>query len=104
MKMFDVLGVRISAVNLDLAFAHLLEMIQTRRQGIVCVAPVSTIVDAYQDASYRDVLNKAALVTPDGMPVVWIGRRRAGRWVDRVYGPDLMLKVCDEGRRHGVKT
>jgi N-acetylglucosaminyldiphosphoundecaprenol N-acetyl-beta-D-mannosaminyltransferase len=69
----------------------------------VCVAPVSTIVDARRDPLYREVVNKAALVTPDGMPVAWLGKRRVGAQVARTYGPDLMLKACDEGVAYGFR-
>jgi len=34
------------------------------------------------------------LNTPDGMPLVWIGRLSGFREMDRVYGPDLLLEVC----------
>jgi N-acetylglucosaminyldiphosphoundecaprenol N-acetyl-beta-D-mannosaminyltransferase len=34
------------------------------------------------------------MVTPDGMPLVWISRMMGFRRVERVYGPDLMLEVC----------
>jgi len=39
---------------------------------------------------------------PDGMPLVWLGRGQGHRQVTRVYGPDLMLAVCDAGRATGL--
>lgn len=102
-KTFDVLGTNVSAINLDTAFELVRDMVQARRKEYVCVAPVSTMVDARRDPVYQAVLNAAAMVTPDGMPVVWIGRHRSGTGVDRVYGPDLMLKVCDKGREYGFR-
>jgi N-acetylglucosaminyldiphosphoundecaprenol N-acetyl-beta-D-mannosaminyltransferase len=41
------------------------------------------------------ILNGAWLNTPDGMPMVWVGRLRGFRSMSRVYGPDLMYLVCD---------
>jgi N-acetylglucosaminyldiphosphoundecaprenol N-acetyl-beta-D-mannosaminyltransferase len=40
-------------------------------------------------------------VTPDGMPVVWLGRAQGHREVERTYGPDLMLTLCDFGQARG---
>ena len=40
------------------------------------------------------VLNGAFLNTPDGMPMVWLGRRAGHPEMDRVYGPDLLLQAC----------
>ena len=42
----------------------------------------------------RDVHNAADMVTPDGMPLVWLGRLFGHRHVTRVYGPDLLLELC----------
>jgi len=39
-------------------------------------------------------LNGAFLCTPDGMPMVWMGKIHGHAEMRRVYGPDLMLDVC----------
>ncbi|MEI6437741.1 MAG: WecB/TagA/CpsF family glycosyltransferase [Candidatus Omnitrophota bacterium] len=103
MDSYRVLDINVSAVNLDLAFALIRDMVASRRKGYVCVAPVSTLVDARCDPRYRTVVNAAAMVTPDGTPVAWLGRSRGFKEVRRTYGPDLMLKVCDEGRPRGLR-
>jgi N-acetylglucosaminyldiphosphoundecaprenol N-acetyl-beta-D-mannosaminyltransferase len=57
---------------------------------------------AQDDPALRTILNHAFLNTPDGMPLVWLGRWHGHRQVTRVYGPDLMLAVCDAGRAVGL--
>ena len=52
-------------------------------------------MEAQQDENFRSVLNRAFLNTPDGMPMVWVGKLQGFRDMDRVYGPDLMLSVCE---------
>jgi N-acetylglucosaminyldiphosphoundecaprenol N-acetyl-beta-D-mannosaminyltransferase len=37
------------------------------------------------------------MVTPDGMPMVWINRLNGNSHVSRVYGPDFMKEVCRDG-------
>jgi N-acetylglucosaminyldiphosphoundecaprenol N-acetyl-beta-D-mannosaminyltransferase len=59
-----------------------------------------SVVEARDDARLAEVLNDAALVCPDGMPLVWVGRRY-GRVVERVCGPDLMLALLDRSRAEG---
>ena len=98
---FDVLGVRVSALNLDKAAGLIAGMISRRERGYVCVAPVSTVVDARRSPAYREVLNGASLITPDGMPLVWLGRRQGFRDVHRTYGPDLMMTLCKAGEGRG---
>ena len=47
------------------------------------------------------ILNRAGMVTPDGMPLVFLSRWKGHTEVERVYGPDLMLAVCEEAARKG---
>ena len=103
MVTYDVLDVHVSAVDLDTAFACVRDIIIARKKGYVCVAPVSTIVEARRNLQYRSVVNAATMVTPDGAPVAWLGRWRGHPNVRRTYGPDLMLKICDEGRSNGFR-
>ncbi len=43
------------------------------------------------------------MVTPDGMPLVWLARVFGYSEVKRTYGPDLMLALCDLGQQKGYK-
>jgi len=103
MPSFDVLGVKISAVNLSSAARQIEEWIAARAKTYVCVAPVSTIMDCQDDPDYLRIVNNAGMVTPDGMPVVWLGRRQAGTMLDRTYGPDLMNTFCALSEEKGYK-
>ncbi|MEO6788926.1 MAG: WecB/TagA/CpsF family glycosyltransferase [Chthoniobacteraceae bacterium] len=97
-RKFNVLGVAMSAMNLDIATQAVLGACAARRKGYVCVTGVHGITEAQADAAFRRILNNAFLNTCDGMPLVWEGRRAVGNWVDRVYGPDLMLRIMDATR------
>ncbi len=100
---FKILGVRISAVNLKTACDQMEEWIAARTLTYVCVAPVATVMDCQNDDEYRNVINNAGMVTPDGMPIVWLGQRRAGKMVQRTYGPDLMKAFCKVSESRGYK-
>jgi N-acetylglucosaminyldiphosphoundecaprenol N-acetyl-beta-D-mannosaminyltransferase len=100
---FNVLGVAVSAMNLDIATKAVLEACSTRTKGYVCVTGVHGVTEAQSDEGFRKILNGAFLNTCDGMPLVWEGRRAKGAWVDRVYGPDLMLEIM-EATRDGKVT
>jgi N-acetylglucosaminyldiphosphoundecaprenol N-acetyl-beta-D-mannosaminyltransferase len=43
------------------------------------------------------------LCTPDGMPMVWLGHWAGKIELRRVYGPDLMLRLCEESCREGLR-
>lgn len=55
-----------------------------------------TIVTAQDDPAYHEAVSTADLSLPDGMPLVWLLRLRGERLPGRVYGPDLMLRLCEE--------
>lgn len=63
-------------------------------KGYICVTGVHGVIEAQKDPEFSAILNKATLCTPDGMPLVWIGRYYGFKHMGRVYGPDLMLEVC----------
>lgn len=91
----DLLGVRVSDVNIPRAAACIDGWIKAREKTYVCVAPVSTLVDCQKNARYKEVVNGAGMVTPDGMPVVWLGKSKGSKTIERTYGPDLLTAVCE---------
>ncbi len=99
----DLLGVRVSAVSIPLAVQTVDEWIASRAKTYVCVAPVSTLVDCQKNDEYKSVVNQAGMVTPDGMPVVWLGKASGSRVISRTYGPDLMQAVTDAGQAKGYR-
>ncbi len=98
----NVLGVGISAINLDSAVAAIGQALQQRTRGYICVTGVHGVTEARNDPAFRSILNGAFLNTPDGMPMVWMGRLQGFRDIRRVYGPDLMLRVCEYARSLGL--
>jgi N-acetylglucosaminyldiphosphoundecaprenol N-acetyl-beta-D-mannosaminyltransferase len=59
-------------------------------------------MEAYDSAEFREIMNSADLVTPDGMPLVWALRLLGARHATRVYGPDLMLHILEAAAREGL--
>lgn len=88
---FDVLGTKIDALTPATAVDCIAGWARIRRTGCVIFCTVSTLITARTHPSLRAALEDAELVTPDGMPLVWLGRRD-GFAVERVYGPDFMLE------------
>jgi N-acetylglucosaminyldiphosphoundecaprenol N-acetyl-beta-D-mannosaminyltransferase len=95
---YNVLGVGIHALTLTAARDEVVAAAReraTRPAGAyVCFCDVNSVSCARRDPAHLATLNRAFLATPDGMPLVWLGRRAGYPYVTRVYGPDLMLAVC----------
>jgi N-acetylglucosaminyldiphosphoundecaprenol N-acetyl-beta-D-mannosaminyltransferase len=60
------------------------------------------VMEAYDDAEFRQIVNTADLVTPDGMPLVWVMRLQGLRQQERVYGPALTQFVLEAANREGI--
>jgi N-acetylglucosaminyldiphosphoundecaprenol N-acetyl-beta-D-mannosaminyltransferase len=100
----NILGVGVSAINMAQALDVIDEWIAARTPQFVCVSGVHGVTECLRSPELRDIHNDAGLVTPDGMPLVWLSRARGARHVERVYGPDLLLACCaasvERGYRH----
>jgi N-acetylglucosaminyldiphosphoundecaprenol N-acetyl-beta-D-mannosaminyltransferase len=90
----NVLGVGLSVLNLPTAVEEIAAAVRARRKGYICVTGVHGVIEAQNDAAFRKILNSALLCTPDGMPMVWMGKIHGHAKMRRVYGPDLMSDVC----------
>jgi N-acetylglucosaminyldiphosphoundecaprenol N-acetyl-beta-D-mannosaminyltransferase len=96
-----ILGVGVSALDMATAVATVEAWIERREWDYVCVSTVHSIMECRRDPELRRIHNDAGLVTPDGMPLVWLSRLWGFRHVERVYGPDLMLALCKRSLERG---
>ncbi len=90
-----ILGICVSETNYASVCDRIQTLTQNHQSAYIIAANVHVIMTAYWNPRYRDILDQAALVTPDGMPLVWGMRWLGAKDQPRVYGPDLMLAWCD---------
>ncbi|GAB4555790.1 MAG: WecB/TagA/CpsF family glycosyltransferase [Anaerolineae bacterium] len=99
----NLLGVAVSAVNMPSAVQQIHAWIRAKTPQYVCVSNTHSLVACRKEATLRQIHNKAGMVTPDGMPLVWLSHWAGQTQVSRVYGPDLLLAVCEYGQAFGFK-
>jgi N-acetylglucosaminyldiphosphoundecaprenol N-acetyl-beta-D-mannosaminyltransferase len=99
----DVLGVGVHLLTMEDAVGTIAGWVERGEPNYVCVSGVHGVMESWDDPDVRRIHNRAGLVAPDGMPLVWLGRRQRQE-VERVYGPDLMTRVLERslgaGWRH----
>ena len=110
---YDLLGVRVSAVSMAMAVDAIDTWIRPRDEAqesdealpgrYVCITGVHGVMESQRDPDLREIHNNAAMVTPDGMPLVWLGWRAGQKHMTRVYGPDLLLEVCGVSAERGYR-
>jgi len=99
----NILGVGISAITMQTALAVIDGWIARREPHYVCVATVHGVMECQRDPALRRIYNRSGLTTPDGMPLVWLSRLSGFPSVERVYGPDLLLALCEHGLDRGYR-
>jgi N-acetylglucosaminyldiphosphoundecaprenol N-acetyl-beta-D-mannosaminyltransferase len=97
----DVLGVGISPLTMDAAVGEVERWIDEGLHHYVCVTGVHGVIESQRDPQLRDIHNASGLTTPDGMPMVWAAHYAGARHVERVYGPDLMLRLLQRAAQRG---
>lgn len=98
---FRVLGVPISAIDPRKAIEAIEAWIEARDPTYVCVTGVHGVIECGRDEALRLIHEEAGMVTPDGMPLVWVAHSRGLSAVKRVYGPELMLKLSARAPKTG---
>jgi N-acetylglucosaminyldiphosphoundecaprenol N-acetyl-beta-D-mannosaminyltransferase len=102
MSAVEVLGVRVDGQRFESAIDRLLAAAKDGGPRRAHFATVHSLVEATDSALLREAFGAAWMVCTDGMPLVWVARRR-GVDAERVAGPDVMLTVCDRGRAAGLR-
>lgn len=92
----NILGVGISALNMDKAVAAIDEYIACPKPRYVSVSAVHNVMEAQVHPELRDVYNNNALMLPEGMPLVWLSKLMGHRDSGRVGGPDFFITVCEK--------
>ena len=71
----------------------------SRGSNYVCVANAHMVVEARRSEHFASIVNNAAIVTPDGVPITWAFNILYGMKQERVAGMDLLpdLLLSAEG-------
>jgi N-acetylglucosaminyldiphosphoundecaprenol N-acetyl-beta-D-mannosaminyltransferase len=99
----NILGVFVDATNLLDGTAQVMRWIAETKRTYVCVTSVHGIMESQRHPDLKLVHNSAGMVTPDGMPLVYLSRAAGYPDCGRVYGPDFMLEVCRASVAHGYR-
>lgn len=93
---FDVAGVQVNAIDYAATVQRVIDAAQTGHTLGLTALAVHGIMTGALDRTQRARLNALDIVVPDGQPVRWALKWLHGNSLpDRVYGPTLMLKVCE---------
>ena len=98
-----IMGVNVSAITMADALGAIEDWIGRKAHHFVCITGVHGVIESQSDPALMAIHEHAGLVTPDGMPLVWMARKLGHRHTERVYGPDLMLQLSALSAEKGYR-
>jgi N-acetylglucosaminyldiphosphoundecaprenol N-acetyl-beta-D-mannosaminyltransferase len=99
----EVLGVPLAAIDYEGTMDWIDATVDRREKAYVCVAATHTVMAFQEDQELRHAVDGAALVVPDGQPLVWAMNALGEHLDSRVYGPELMARHFERSARTGTR-
>ncbi|NJO80679.1 MAG: WecB/TagA/CpsF family glycosyltransferase [Cyanobacteria bacterium RM1_2_2] len=100
----SVIGVPITALPFNAQVDLILKWANHRMSKVVCVANVHMLMEAHSRVDFASVLETADLVTPDGMPLVWLMNLMGVSNQDRVAGMDILIALCNRASIENISV
>jgi N-acetylglucosaminyldiphosphoundecaprenol N-acetyl-beta-D-mannosaminyltransferase len=104
LEYYEILKTNINVTNMKDTLRYIEDNLDKLSGDYICVSNVHTTVMSYENESYRQIQNNAAMALPDGAPLSGYCRLRGIKYARRVTGPDLMLEMfkisANKGYRH----
>lgn len=92
----------VSILSFDEQINLIIDWANKSLSKMVCVSNVHMLVEAWQNSHFADVLKDADLVTPDGMPLVWMMKMLGYKQAQRVAGMDIFQAVCKHAQTNQI--
>lgn len=98
----DIQGVQIDVLDWQKAVDRIEDWASRHQSATVAICNSHSIVTASDDDQFALALAEADMATADGMPVAWMMRRLGYPGQERINGPDLMLRYCEQAALTGT--
>ncbi|MFT4414714.1 WecB/TagA/CpsF family glycosyltransferase [Fredinandcohnia humi] len=97
-------GVKITVGTVNDFINEIVKKALVKEVSYICVSNVHTTIMASEDYNYRGINNNSFMSITDGMPLVYISKKYRGKkGIERLTGPDLMLKIFEDIRFKDAK-
>ena len=90
----NVLTMNVSDVNLAMALKFVESKVNKDEGSYICVSNVHMCMETFDDDDFKDVVNLADLVIPDGRPISWAQKLLGKSNAEQVRGQDIMKSLC----------
>jgi len=99
-----LLGVKIHRVDMAATLDLIRAYIASRKPHIIVTVDAAGVVRAQTDDEFRNLVNSADLVTPDGAGVLWAARKLGTPLIERVSGVEIARELCRMAAEDGFSV
>jgi len=93
-KQYYILGMKLNVSNYEYVTQLVIKWAKARQSRYICLANVHMVMEAYDSTKFRQLVNAADLVTPDGKPLSWGLKALGVINQQQVCGRELTLHIC----------
>ena len=101
MEKVNILGVKVDKVTISEAATRIIAMLNENRPHWVFTPNSEIIMQAYKDEEFCDILNRADLLTADGIGVVYASRILGNPIEERAAGYDITCMLLERFAKSG---
>ena len=100
----NILGCQVDLVTAREAMARIKSLIGQGDPAHIITLNAEIVYQAQNDQELQRIINSADLVTPDGIGIVWGGKKLGYDFRERVTGIDLLYRLCQAAPLEGWKV
>lgn len=97
-----ILKTELDIFKMDDFINYIADNLENLRGEYICVCNVHTVVMGYEDDYYNKIQKEACLRITDGMPLVYVAKKRGFKQAERIAGPDLMNEIFNISEKNGI--
>jgi N-acetylglucosaminyldiphosphoundecaprenol N-acetyl-beta-D-mannosaminyltransferase len=103
-KRVHLLGIDLDNLTMAETLVAVREIVERRQFSYAVTPNVDHTVKFSKSAEFRELYAKAALVVPDGVPLLWAARMLGTPLKERINGTDLFERTCELAAQQGYSV
>lgn len=94
MLSYNILGIRVDKADFNSTLKAVEGFIEENKPHLVITLGVEMIMRALRDKEFKNIVEKADLVTPDTVGILWASKKLGFNLKEKVSGIDLLYRLC----------
>lgn len=102
-KVIDFIGIRINNLTTEEIIQHVDFCIQRKTPCHIVGINVDQALRVLENSYSHRIFDEAEIVFTDGKPIMWMSKKLEQPIIEKVSGPDLMLRICERAAKKKYK-